>query len=348
MFELSLQYGGLVKVHSMYGTQGKADGNKYFPQLLFAGFGGHRIRFVLKSIKEGRKSRIVLLSHINLLLVGYLVKRIRPSVKLVLLAHGIEVWEKLPAWKRRMLHRCDLVLPVSHFTRDRMIEIHGLPKERFIVINNCLDPLMELPLNKDKSTTLMDRYGLNKENTILLTVSRMRETEIDKGYDKVLQAISELGKNLSGLRYLLLGDYDEMEKKRLDEKIRELRIEQAVIFAGMIPDDEMADHFRLADLFIMPSTKEGFGIVFIEAMFYGLPVIAGNKDGSCDALGNGEFGILADPDNINGLTEAVKTMLQNPGNFRPDLSRLIGRFGYPGYKEQLNKSLSGLLPESAN
>ena len=74
-----------------------------------------------------------------------------------------------------------------------------------------------------------------------------------------------------------------------------MNLSESVIFTGYVKDEEVAAHFSIADIYIMPSTKEGFGIIFIEAMFYGKPVIAGNKDGSADALQNGTLGILVNP-----------------------------------------------------
>ena len=157
LYETGLQCGATVKIFSMYGPPAIADGNKYFPQLLFKGFNQHKTWFVLKSLQQGRKSHIVLLSHINLLLVGWLIKKIRPSAKLVLLAHGIEVWQPLSSWKKKMLATLDLILPVSHFTKEKMQSLYGLPDERFVVINNCLDPFLELPLEKEKDESLLNR-----------------------------------------------------------------------------------------------------------------------------------------------------------------------------------------------
>ena len=150
-YELGLQYGGVTRVFSMYGKADSADENKYFPQLMFTGFSDNKVRFVLRSIETGRRSDIVVMSHINLLVVGYLIKFFKPSVKLALLAHGIEVWNPLPGWKKHMLNKCDLILPVSHFTRDKMISQHGIPEERFSVFNNCLEPFLERSLSEDKN-----------------------------------------------------------------------------------------------------------------------------------------------------------------------------------------------------
>jgi glycosyltransferase involved in cell wall biosynthesis len=223
--------------------------------LVFTGFNGDKIRYVRKAIAEGRRSKVVLMSHINLLVVGYFIKFFRPSVKLVLLAHGIEVWKPLPGWKKKMLRKCDLILPVSHFTKEKMKTLYGLPEEKFSVLNNCLDPFLELPLQKEKKGWLLDRYGLKKEQLILLTVSRMADTEQYKGYDKVLQALPGLVKTYPDLCYLLVGKYDANEKKRLDGIISQLGLEDVVVFAGLVPDEELAAHFNLGDIFIMPAKK---------------------------------------------------------------------------------------------
>ncbi|HMK27571.1 MAG TPA: glycosyltransferase family 4 protein [Chitinophagaceae bacterium] len=339
LYELGLQYGGLVNVLALHGERDDGNANKYFPQLVFTPFEGDRVSFVRKAIAEGRRSKVVLMSHINLLVVGYFIKLFRPSVKLVLLAHGIEVWTALPGWKKKMLRKCDLILPVSHFTKDKMQALYGLPDKKFSVLNNCLDPFLELPLQKEKKDDLLERYGLKKEQIILLTVSRMSGMEQYKGYDKVLEALPELVKTTPGLRYLLLGEYDSSEKRRLDSIIRELGLEDVVIFTGFVAEEELAAHFKLGDIFIMPSEREGFGIVFIEAMFYGIPVVAGNIDGSVDALCNGELGLMVNPYNVKEIITAVKKIISNRSGHLPDPKKLEQQFDYKGYKEKLRAAV---------
>lgn len=342
LYELGLQYGGIAEVYSMYGRSEFADNNRYFPQLMFRAFNDNKVWFVIKSILAGRRSQYLMMSHINLLIVGYLVKLFRPSVKLVLIAHGIEVWRPLPAWKRHMLRRCDLILPVSHFTRQKMLDLYQLDPSKFSVFNNCLEPFLEKPLLKGKNEALLQRYGFEKENRIMLTVSRMADSEKYKGYDKVLQAMPALLGEHPNLRYLLVGKYDAGEKMRLDELVKILGLENYVTFSGFVADEEMSAHFSMADLFIMPSEKEGFGIVFIEAMFYGLPVIAGNADGSVDALCNGELGILVDPHSIPEIRDAIRKVLDNREAHIPDRKKLFGHFSYTWYKRKLNNCLGRL------
>lgn len=346
LYELGLQYGGILDIFSMYGKTDNAAGNKYFPQLVFRGFNARKISFVFKSVMAGRRHDFVIMSHVNLLLVGFLVKLSRPSVKLVLLAHGIEVWKPFPRWKRYMLNKCDLILPVSHFTRDRMISLYGISEEKFSVMNNCLEPFMERPLEKGKPAFLLERYGVQKEQQVILTVSRMSDTEQYKGYDRVIESLPALIGQYPGIRYLLIGKYDAKEKQRLDEMICRLGLGDVVIFTGFIPDEEMPAHFTVADLFIMPSEKEGFGIVFIEAMYYGLPVIAGNKDGSVDALWRGEMGTLVDPNDLGAIATAIKHVLDDREQYLPDPEKLEEHFSYTWYKRKLHNCLGRLKASS--
>lgn len=339
LYELGLQYGGTTQIYSMYGRTGKADENKYFPQNLFRGFGDNKVRYVLRSVRTGVRCRHIILSHINLLLVGYLVKLFRPGVKLILIAHGIEVWRPIPSWKKRMLSRCDLILPVSHFTKEKMKELYGLPESRFSVFNNCLEPFLEQPLQKEKDRGLLERYGIDKTDRIMLTVSRMSDSEKYKGYDKVMETMPDLLSAHPELRYLLVGKYDEKEKKRLDAMIGRLGLKNHVAFAGFVDDAEMPAHFGLADLFIMPSEKEGFGIVFIEAMFYGLPVIAGNRDGSVDALMNGQLGLLVDPESKEEISDAIEKVLVDRNRYLPDRDKLFENFSYTWYKRKIRNCL---------
>ena len=223
------------------------------------------------------------------------------------------------------------------------MELHNIPENRMVVINNCLDPFMEKPLHHGKNNSLLQQYGLTINNKILLTVSRMVGTERYKGYDKVLLSLPELLKRFPEIRYMMVGIYDEAEKARLDELINHLGLSSIVTFTGVVPDQVLAEHFQLADIFVMPSEKEGFGIVFIEAMFYGLPVIAGNKDGSVDALLNGEMGILVDPENVTQLAESITKILDNRERYLPDQGKLMNHFGYPQYKARFGEVFGGLV-----
>jgi phosphatidyl-myo-inositol dimannoside synthase len=156
-----------------------------------------------------------------------------------------------------------------------------------------------------------------------------------KGYDHVLVALQQLRKRFQNLKYLIVGRYDDVEKKRIDSIIKEYGLENYVVFTGYVPDEQLAKHYGLGDIYVMPSKKEGFGIVFIEAMHYGLPVIAGNKDGSADALCNGKLGVLVDPDNQAEITHAIEKMILNRTQYKPDNILLESSFSFTSYKNKL-------------
>ena len=325
-----------VKILSLYDTPGDLN-NLYFPAAIFSGFGKQRSKFLWQALKEGRKSRVVILSHVNLLVIGFLIRCIAPKTKLVLITHGIEVWYKFPLWKKLMLKQVDKVLPVSEFTKRKMMEFHQLPEEKFTVFNNCLDPFLPLPLSTKKPVQLLHRYNLTTDDIVLLTLTRINSKERYKGYDQVMQAVHDLKTAYPTIKYLIVGKYDAAEKNRIETIINRLHLKNQVILSGFIPDEELAEHFALADIYCMPSRKEGFGIVFIEAMFYGKPVIAGNMDGSVDALKNGVFGLLVNPVDQQQITDGIKEVICNKEKYIPRQQEVMAHFSFEVYKEKLRK-----------
>ncbi|HSN07806.1 MAG TPA: glycosyltransferase family 4 protein, partial [Hanamia sp.] len=316
---------------------------KYFPKENFTGFGIKRYRFTQKAVFRGIRNDVIILSHINLLPVGYLIKLFSPKTKLVLIAHGIEAWKAFKGLQKIMLFSCDRILAVSRYTKEVIIALNHFPSEKIQVLNNCLDPYLEKPIQKEKDNNLLERYHLQKEDTVLMTLTRLAARERYKGYDIVIESLRELRKKSPGLKYLIIGRYDDKEKHRLDKLIRNAGLQQQVIFTGFVPDEELADHFNLADIYIMPSEKEGFGIVFIEAMYYNKPVIAGNKDGSTDALLDGRLGLLVNPESLEDISKSIKSIICNKSHYLPDRQLLMDHFSFKVYKEKWRGVLEELL-----
>lgn len=330
-----------IQVYSMYDEDSDAD-KKYIDPSLFKGYNQNKLHFSWAAIWGGIKSDVVILSHINLLSIGYIIKLISPKTKIILYAHGIEVWGPLSGLRKKMLHKCDTIIAVSHFTKEKMITQYGLANEKISVINNCIDPYLPALNSKQKDTVLQERYHLSSSNIVLLTLTRLSSKELYKGYDHVLISLKHLKDKFPNIKYLVVGKYDDIEKDRLDEIIREHSLQQYVIFTGYIPDEELAKHYCLADIYVMPSKKEGFGIVFVEAMHYGLPVIAGNKDGSTDALCNGKLGILVDPDKQEEIDSAIEKIILNSKQYLPDHNLLNDAFSFESYKNKLTSALNKL------
>ena len=188
LFEISATEKMKVDVFSMYDNDNEVL-EKYIPVDSFKGFSKQKIRFVKYCISNAKQYDFVLLSHINLLLVGVLMKMVNPSLKLILIAHGIEVWKRFSLAKKWMLRRCTQILPVSNYTRNYLLRDNGLQSSSVNVLNNCLDPFLPPRPAEGKNEKLLNRYGFTSSDKIILTLTRISSKERYKGYDNVLYAI---------------------------------------------------------------------------------------------------------------------------------------------------------------
>jgi glycosyltransferase involved in cell wall biosynthesis len=285
---------------------------QYLPSNKFRGFGANRIVFVLKTLIAAKKPDVIIISHINLAIIGLFVKTINPKCKVWLIAHGIEVWRPLSFVKSVFLKRCDKVICVSRFTKQQMLNRHHTDPDICDVLNNAVDPFIKLPVAFTKPGQLLKRYGLTADTPVIFTLTRLASTEQYKGHDQVIKVVGCLKLKFPGIKYILSGQYDPKEEIRIRKLITEAKVDKQVILTGFIEEAEITDHFLLADLFVLPSKKEGFGIVFIEALACGLPVVCGNADGSIDAIYDGELGRAVDADNLVELENAISNYLASP------------------------------------
>ena len=340
LYEYGLENDKCVEIMSMHDHQKQADRNVYFPKRIFSGYAVNKISFVLQAVENARNAEVVIISHINLLVAGWLIKKVNPTAKIILLAHGIEIWGTLSPIKQKILTCCHQILCVSKFTAEKIKANHHLPFTKIAVLNNCIDPFLPLPVLNYSSIQLRKKYKINDTATVLMTLTRLSARDRYKGYEEVLNALLLLKKNNPQIKYLLAGSYSDSEKKFVDALIKKHDLADNVILTGYIPEDDLTAHFCMADIYLMPSTKEGFGIVFIEAMYYGVPVIAGNQDGSVDALLNGELGLLIEPNSAVAIAAAVEKMMLNKETYKPNHQLLMNNFGYDAYKRKLEMVLN--------
>lgn len=279
----------------------------------FVGFGRNKIKMGWDTLTKGTKADVVILSHINLAMLGIVIKVLKPKCRIWLIAHGIEVWRPLNISKQILIKKiADKIICVSSFTKDQMTYWHQVKPEKCVVLNNVIDPFIKHPEEFEKPDYLLNRYGLSEQNQIVFTLTRLASSEQYKGYEQVIKAISTLKTKFPHIKYILGGPYDKLEEKRIKDLIKRLDIEQQVIMTGYIKESELSDYFLLADLFVLPSKKEGFGIVFIEALSCGLPVVCGNADGSVDAIRSGELGTAINVDDQDQLETTIIAQLENP------------------------------------
>lgn len=297
-------------------------------------------RVLFTFIKD--KPQLIITGHVNFSPLCFFAKKLFGSAYVVT-AHGVDVWELKSKLKILALKNADAIISVSHYTAGRLrSEIVGM-HSRVVVIPNTVDS--KRFTIKKKSRELIMQYDISGKK-IILTVARLSAEEGHKGYEKVIQALPDVLKRVPDAHYVLVGDGSD--KVRMERLVAKLGLSHHVTFAGRVSDDLLPDYYNLADVFVMPSTWEGFGIVFIESTACGIPVIAGNKDGSVDAVLNGELGLLINPDSIKEVGEATIKMLSGHANeifYNKELLRrkTIEAFGLEKFRKKIESLLETLI-----
>jgi len=241
---------------------------------------------------------VVFCGHLNAVPLAAAIAGFR-RMPLWLQVHGIEAWQPRAALYRRGLAAAALITSVSRYTRARLLAWGDVPPHRLRVLPNTVAPgYAPRPGRCD----LAVRHGLSGRR-IILTVGRLSASERYKGHDRLIAALPAILARVPDAAYLIVGSGDD--GPRLERLAREAGVCDRVVFAGQVPDVELAEYFQLAHVFAMPSTGEGFGIAFLEAAASGLPVIGGNRDGSVDALAEGRIGRLVDPEACAEIAAAV-------------------------------------------
>lgn len=272
---------------------------------------GNKMSFLIKSFFACHGIDKIILAHFNLLFPLAIFLRIfSPRSEIILVAHGIEAWKPLSFLKKISLRSCHHILAVSSFTKEKLVSIHRVNPDRVHIFPNTLDP--EFPLSEDWQTpvNVFEKHKINKNDRIIFTLCRLSTLEKRKGYEIIIRLLPKLIKLHPGIRYILAGkEEDQAELKRITQLVSELNLQEHVILPGYLSPEELPAYYAACTLFVMPSTKEGFGIVFLEALAFGKPVIAGNQDGSKDALQNGKLGILVNPHNEEDILQAISNVL---------------------------------------
>ena len=288
-----------------------------------------RLAFIRASLRQaltGGGFDLIFCAHINLLPVAALVSRLTRA-PLLLAIHGIDAWQprgRLSAWLAGRAPA--LVIAVSAFTLRRFQAWSGTPDARTALVPNTIraDHYGLGPPRPD----LLACHGLHGK-AVILTLGRMAPEERYKGFDEVIASLPALVRQRPDLVYLAAGDGPD--RPRLQALAQALGVANHVVFPGRIAEADKADYYRLADAYVMPSYGEGFGIVILEALACGLPIVASTADGTQDALRGGMLGQLVDPHNPHQLQAAILKALQQS----KQIPAALAYFGFPNFTQRL-------------
>lgn len=286
-----------------FSLQDTVPDRRYTGDRPFFGFGGQKARFTVAVLRAvlSRHYGLLLVNHVHLAplaLFWHAVMR-RPYV---MLTYGIEVWGRLPATARRALRRASAVLTISEYSRRRMCAANGLDPAGVEILPLCLDYFWE-------GAGPANAAGAAAAPT-LLTVARALKSERYKGHDAVIRALPRIVEGCPGVRYVIVGDGDDYEW--LQALARDAGVAGRVEFAGAQSDEALHRWYRSSTVFVMPSRGEGFGLVYLEAMHYRKPCIAGDCDAGQEIVRHGVNGFTVDPSDPDALAAATLRLLGDP------------------------------------
>lgn len=287
---------------------GKPCPDRPYPKLNVLAPHANRIDFATAALKTAvlrRPFDLIFCGHVYMAPLAHLVSA-AIGAPVWIQAHGIDAWTPLSRLHRQAIEAAALVTSSSRYTRSRLFEWTDLDPIRAKILPCTVDPRFTTGY---KPQRLVERHGL-KGRRVLLTVSRLDATERYKGQDRVIKVLSRILNYAPDAVYLIIGDGDD--RPRLEALAVSAGVAANVFFLGRVSDEELPNYMRLADVYVMPSTSEGFGIVFLEAMASGAHVIGGNRDGSLDPLKDGSAGSAIDPEDLNAIASAVCDALDRP------------------------------------
>ncbi len=294
-----------------------------------------RINFVLQLFNFilWQRPRHVFCGHLNL---APLIHRLcQPfNIPYTVIAHGKEVWSPVSRPEQEALSHAEAIWTVSHYSSKQASQANHLDPQLFRWLPCMVDGDRFFPGTKPPH--LLAKYKLENAQ-VLMTVARLWSGDIYKGVDVTIRALPQIAKHFPEVKYLVIGRGDD--RPRLEQLARDLGVREIVVFAGFVPTAELVDHYRVADAYIMPS-QEGFGIVYLEAMACGLPVLSGDDDGSADPLLEGKLGWRVPHRSPEAVAEACVEILQNQ-DVRCDgdwlREQCLQHFGKAAFAERLRQ-----------
>jgi len=239
-------------------------------------------RFVRQAWRMSRGCDRVVCGHIGQLPVAWLVKCFRPNLSYYLVAHGIEVWRPFSILEKLALRGAKQVLCVSDFTRREMMKYCRLRPGQAVVLPNALDPIFEIGVGRP----------LAECPPIIVTVSRLDAADKYKGVEHLIRAMPAIRAAQPGAVLRIIGEGNDQRRLHRIAQQAGLTADE-VQFLGYVDHKRLGEELEQCRLFALPSLREGFGIVFLEAMAKGRPCVGARAGGIPEVI-NEQSGVLVE------------------------------------------------------
>lgn len=253
------------------------------------------------------RTDVLFVGHLGAGPVAYAMKLSRRIRDYYVILHGIEAWRPMSALDRRALMSAKKIIATTRYTATECGRHNAIPADRFTVIPLCAD---ERPVTTSPDFRLTGDFKL-------LCVARQDAAERYKGFEHVFAALARLRPSRPGIHFNLVGEGND--QPRLKALAAEMGVRENVTFWGRLSDGDLAAAYQQCDVYVMPSSREGFGIVFLEAMRHGKPCIGGNHGGTPDVIEHGRSGYLVEYGDVAALVRHLTALADDP-----ELQKLVG------------------------
>ncbi len=290
---------------------------------------GRKPAFIRQALQWGARSDRAICGHLRQLPLLWLAQRFNRRLQYYLVAHGIEMWRPYSWLEVRALRGATRVLCVSDYTRRQVLRFcPTLDPARVVVVPNAIDPQIISPDTPVATPPVAP-------GPRLLAVSRLSFADSYKGIDTLIEALPLVRRQHPEATLRIVGGGDD--RPRLEALARQCGVETAVEFAGIVSDDALRAEYAACDLFALPSRKEGFGLVFLEAMTHGKPCLGARAGGVPEVI-NDRVGVLAEYGNIPDIAAAVSDLVRHPRD--PAAIRAHAEsFGFLAFLRRLSAAL---------
>ncbi|MFW5644923.1 MAG: glycosyltransferase [Bacteroidota bacterium] len=235
---------------------------------------------------------------------------------------------------RSSLVKADKIITVSKAIDNKLISISPGIRNKISTIPNLIDTdYFSLPEKKrDREPFIIISFGI---------------LEYVKGFDILIKAFAEFLKNHNGEAFLRIGGRGTKYKK-LKKLARDMGVGDRVSLHGYVPREEVKREMQLANLFVLPSRFEAFGVVLIEAMATGCPVIS-TYSGGPEYIVKDSDGLLVEPDNVESLVNAIRSIYENYENYDREAIRrdVVDNYSKEVIRDNYHQMIGEILNEKS-
>lgn len=293
-----------------------------------------KISFVLRFIFQFivHRPQIIVCGHLHFASICFYLNKFF-GTPYVLSLYGIEIIALKSSFQRKAVEKALKIVTISEYSRNLILEkFPDINSKIFMHPSSVNGDVYRI---KDKNPRLIEKYNL-QSRPVILSLARLSTSEF-KGQDRVLKALPTVLQSFPNAIYLIVGGGEDL---RVNQILKDNpQLVQNVVFTGPVSEEEKVEFYNLADVYVLPSKFEGFGIVFIESLSCGVPVIASDGYGCRASLLNGELGDLVQPDDIQDIAGAIVHNLQKQARKNPALreqlrSKTLQIYGYHAWLER--------------